>query len=173
MWTGEMQITDREKSKETTIKTEVAYVPPLALRIDATGPFGVALASVTVQERRFQALAYQSKEFFEGPASGKALIPLLGRPFPIEVLGWVMAEAEVDIPGWSCHKEAENNLKCWNSAEELLTAQKDGPHRRKVSFIGPQFNLIWDLALARTQVQFQPTRFILAPREGYKVRQIQ
>ena len=173
-WEAKARIVDKKKGTLHTVNLSILGFWPHHMRMEATGPFGVPLLTMTLKEKVMQALLPQEKRLLQGLVSeqkAKALLQVEVDPRwfllfafdrPVSGREWV-CEVDQEKKPSLCKRQNDGMRITWNRRDET---------RRTVEIDHPQFQLLILFQNAQPKVEVDPSAFRLSAPEGYRTETI-
>jgi hypothetical protein len=168
-WRGQAFVKDTAKKKSGTFEIEILAEEPARLRLEATGPFGMSVASLSANEKEAVFLLPREKKFLrDAPDSDRisALVPV--RLAPQELLA-ILFDREQLHGAWKCVNDAQGQLlKCAKSHPSIsFTVDRPKEFTRKinVSTLTSEAQIL--LIESKANVEFTDKTFNLIPPADY------
>lgn len=172
-WESKLLIRDLKKGKTHQLTVDVLGRRAGEFRLEASGTFGVPVASYVMDDKVFSCAVHTRKVFYTGDLNDESLRPLLSVPVSPVLLKKAVFGDQIQAAGWSCRRHSSGvGQDCESSAQRLAlswTSSADG--RRQVLVKAPHFEMDWALSSPSTEVQFKESTFLLKAPPSY--RQIQ
>lgn len=135
-WEAKAQIRDLKTNKSYQVNLDILAQYPSSMRVDITGPMGVALATLVQDESHVRYILYREKKFYEGTLSEKSLYPLFTIQFNPKYLFQISFDKEIQETGWTCRRNGKGLVEiCKRSSDDLKIEWKEREGERKRVFI--------------------------------------
>ncbi len=175
---GRLNVQDLKKNKNYVLDVESYLIPSKKMRLEATGPLGVRIASVLVTEDKIQAQLYREKKYLEGifprvwerenPTLRVISIPLSPKLLQTIVLGEELPSAQ-----WNCVNQKNGGKECENKFSNnpqlprkiIWSALKD--NNQDILAESENFRLRWSLK-SMTRVEAKESMFLLKQNSSYE-----
>ena len=133
VWETSAQITDLRNQKKQYASIEFVAQRPDRLRLEATGPIGLKLATVVMNGDQLDYLLHLKKQAFETTTSGAGLKDGLGVPVDPRLLLNLLFDEPVRSKNWTCTLGADAKVsQCQRLEDGLVIAwsERDGNRKR-------------------------------------------
>lgn len=135
VWETSAQMTDLRNQKRQYASIEFIAVQPDRLRLEATGPLGLKLASVVMKGDQLDYLVHLKKQAYETTVSGAGLRDGIGVPVDPRLLLNLLYDEPIRLKSWSCVLGVDGKVsQCvrQDKALELTWADRNGDRKRMV-----------------------------------------
>lgn len=141
-WSAKVLVRDDKADKSFILNFKIYSIKNQKLRIDILTPAGYHLSSLLLTDH----LAYyltQSKQYYEGPATARALKPLINFPLSPRFFYSFLFEEDLGKGGWDCHRDAQGFLlSCEQKKKKVLVSWKNRNLAKKmVEVEGPKIKI--------------------------------
>lgn len=174
---GRVDIEDLKKNKSHRISVSSYILPNQKMRVEATGPLSIPIATLLVTEDRIQAQLYREKKYLFGifPRVWERENPTLRAisiPISPKVLQAIVLDKNLDARSWKCSSSADGSKVCQNlrPSEHLPDAIFWSPEiegSRTVKADSANFKMTWTLG-ALEKVVAKENMFVLRVNENYQ-----
>jgi hypothetical protein len=174
-WEAKAQIKNLENGKSNTLSLDVASEKDQALRMEVSGTMGVSVASFLLKGSEVSYEIHTQKKFISGPASERALKPLLNISVDPRWLYSVFFDEPLTGKNWNCKLGADQLVESCQRLEEPMKIQWLERHgeRKRVVISNPKFELQVLVKNFETKVQSPETAFTLVSHPSYKRYKLQ
>lgn len=168
-WEAKAQVRDLEKGKTNTVSLEVMALKDKALRMEVSGTMGVHVASFLLKGSEVQYAIHTQKRYFSGPASEKALRPLLNASVDPRWLYSIFFDEQLE--GWKCSGQPIEICERSDGTKITWTDRKE--EKKRIIIANPQFELQVLVKDFTTKVQSPDKAFGFEAPEGYRRYKLQ
>ena len=174
-WDAKAQVRDLEKNKTNNVSLEVMAEKDRFLRMEVSGTLGVSVASFLMKDAEVSYAIHTQKRFISGPASEKALSPLLNVSVDPRWLYNVFFDLPISEKNWTCQSSVENVVESCSRLQDgmkIVWSERQG-ERKRVTISGAKFELQILVKGFRPKVQSPEKAFSLNAPDGYKRYKLQ
>lgn len=171
-WRAKALVKNLKTEKSVTLDLDMVAQEPDRLRVEASGPFGVHVASIAAKADEVRIALTREKKFLISPADRYALariVPvrvapsdllaiLFDRPLEANNSGWKCAPA--NAPEWSCQ-----------SGTATVRRQSDDEGRRRFVFGAPDAQMDLVITEARAETPPGEAAYELKAPTGFKIEE--
>jgi hypothetical protein len=174
-WEAKAQIKNLENGKTNTVSLDVVSQKDEALRMEVTGTMGVSVASFLLKGSDVAYEIHAQKRHISGPASEKALQPLLNISVDPRWLYSVFFDEPVTAKDWTCEMGPDQLVgSCERSVEPVKIQWLDRQgERKRVIISNAKFELQVLVKNFETKVQSPERAFRLESNRNYKRYKLQ
>lgn len=133
VWQTSAQMTDLRNQKRQYASIEFIALRPDHLRLEATGPLGLKLASVAMKGNQLDYLVHLKKQAYETTVSGAGLRDGIGVPVDPRLLLNLLYDEPIRNKSWICSLGVDGKVQqCLRQdrALELAWADRNGDRKR-------------------------------------------
>lgn len=133
LWNAKAQIKELKKDKTQQVSLDFVVMPPGSIRVDVSGPMGISLAALVVQDDHIRYAIYRQKAFYEGLANEKALRSVLRMDLNARYLLNISLDQPILDKGWQCLVDSQGVLQnCSNKDRglKIVWLDRDGFKKR-------------------------------------------
>ena len=171
-WKTKVLVKDRVNNKQHIVNLDVNAVKRQKLRLDATTPAGMHLASLTLSGKKVEYILPREKKFYKGNSSAGSMKALVSVPIEPELIHNIIFDLPISNKEWSCTKDAKGYLaECTRDKDGLNITWLDRKETSKLVKVDHK-----KAQLQMNFVQFEPklrksnkNLFSLRAPKGYKV----
>lgn len=173
-WVGSAAVFDKRTKKTQSLDFEVVAVEPARLRLEATGAFGVAAASVVLNGDRLRILLPRQKRAIDARASESGLDQLIPLHLSPKVFLALLFDRKIDDENWRCESGAKAATSSDQSCESRdqdrgksrglkakFTVRGVGSQTRKIALETREANVEMELREASSHVELNEATFQL------------
>ena len=174
-WEAKAQIKNLSNGKTNTVSLDVASQKDEALRMEVTGAMGVSVASFLLKGSDVAYEIHTQKRHVSGPASDRALQPLLQVSVDPRWLYSVFFDEPLTAKDWTCEKGPDQLVASCERAGEPMKIQwleRQG-ERKRVIISNAKFELQVLVKNFETKVQSPEKAFTLESHPNYKRYKLQ
>lgn len=175
-WHTKAQIRNLKSSQSQVVDIDFVATRASQLRAEVSATLGVSLATLTIADDQVAYAIHNSKKFYSGKISDRALLPLLQVPLSPSLLFNVLFDQRVSASGWQCQIDQKGlPVRCESSSLKISWSERNGENKR-VAIATPDFEVVvlvksFEPELP-TKVQSEPHFFTLFPLPAYKTYQL-
>lgn len=143
------------------------------IRMEISGPFGISVASIVINEEKLSYLLPQEKKFFTGNMGPQSLKPVFSVAVDPHLFQKILFEKELDSQ-WKCEKDQDQFLKqCMHQSGQLkiIWSERNG-HKKRVVISHSQYEMNLYFSTYKNQlpskVQGEKSLFELVPPSDFK-----
>ncbi len=142
-WECKAQLKNLVKNESHVVSLDVFAIKPNNLRLEATGPLGIRLASVLLTEQQFTAVEYTQQKAYIGTAKSKSFASVLKIPIEPNWFYNIFFDEPLNAPGWKCSFDNNKVVKECNNTQaqfkiEWLDRAEDN---KRIVISNPQYQL--------------------------------
>lgn len=135
LWTAKAQIKELKTEKVQQVSLDFVALEPTQIRVDVSGPLGISLATLVVQNNQIQYALYRQKSFYEGVANEKALRSVFRMDLDARHLLNICFDKPIREKGWKCQADAKGLIESCTQEERGLSikwTERDGYKKRVI-----------------------------------------
>jgi len=169
-WHGKAMVRNIKNGKNGTLELDIIAREPAQLRMEATGSFGVHLASIALNGGEVRYLLPQDKRFVIAPAGADSFSQLVPVHIPPAALLAILFERQLPKEDWLCDFDAAGLAKFCSLRKEdvgVRWLERNGRNRR-LKIISRDAEIEMVLDEAKSKVGSSQSIFVLTSPEGYK-----
>jgi hypothetical protein len=142
LWEAKAQIKDIKNNKSHQVGLDFIAHWPDAMRVDVSGPMGVALASLMVKKNEIQYALFRQKAFYEGRASDTALRSIFRLDLDARHLLNICFDKPILQKNWKCENDASGLVATClrHDGLQIRWTDRDGLKKR-VTIANPEFEV--------------------------------
>jgi hypothetical protein len=171
-WHGKALVKNLKTAKSATLTLEILAKEPSQMRMDITGSFGVAVATIVLDGHEVRYLLPREKRFVIAPAASDALGHLIPLKISPQVLLALLFDRRFPAADWKCIEVVSQPGvydECKHLRESLFVKwiDRNGRSRRlKVGTSDAEAEMVLDEV--KSKVEVGPDTFKLNAPSGYK-----
>jgi hypothetical protein len=142
LWEAKAQIKDIKNAKTHQVSLDFIAHWPDAVRVDVSGPMGIALASLMAKKNEIQYALFRQKAFYEGRVSDTALRSIFRIDLDARHLLNICFDKPILRKDWHCENDAMGLVASCsrNDGLRIQWGERDGLKKR-VTIANPEFEV--------------------------------
>lgn len=142
-WECKAQLKNLTKNESHVVNLDVYAIRHHNLRMEATGPLGIRLASILMIEQQFSAIEYTQQKAYLGSAKSKSFASVLKIPVDPKWFYNIFFDEALPGPEWQCSYDKNNMIKeCNNNQAQFKIQWLDRiEDNKRIVISNPQFQL--------------------------------
>lgn len=173
-WECKAQLKNLTKNESHIVNLNVYAVRHHNLRMEATGPLGIRLASILLIEQQFRAIEYTQQKVYLGSAKSKSFASVLKIPIDPQWFYNIFFDEALPGPEWKCSYDKNHLIKeCSNNQVNFKIEWLDRiDDNKRIVISNPQYQLNIITKEHKTKVENPDKVFNLKIPENYTKIQI-
>lgn len=173
-WECKAQLKNLVNNESHIVSLNVFAIKPNNLRLEASGPLGIRLASVLLNEQQFTAIEYSKQKVYIGSAKSKLFASVLKIPIEPKWFYNIFFDEPFTTPGWQCSFDNNKQVKeCTNAQNQFKIEWLDRiDDNKRIVISNPQYQLNILTKEHQPKVERPDKVFQIKIPENYKKIQI-